>query len=97
MGHAAAKFNVYAHVTQTILAELEKGTVPWQRGWTGSSNDLLDLADDHPTATNFAKKKKGEKAEALDSLFNDQTFRDTHAVSAEQSAKIAAWLPSGMQ
>lgn len=40
MGHAAAKFNVYAHVTQTILAELEKGTVPWQRGWTGSSNDL---------------------------------------------------------
>lgn len=59
-------------------------------------NDLLDLAADHPTATNFAKKKKGEKAEALDSLFNDQNFRDIHSVTAEQLAKITAWLPEGM-
>lgn len=59
-------------------------------------NDLLDLAADHPTATNFAKKKKGEKAEALDSLFNDQAFRDAHSVTAEQLVKIKAWLPEGM-
>ena len=34
------KFNVYDHVTQTILAQLEAGTVPWRKPWTGSGGDI---------------------------------------------------------
>ena len=82
-----------AHFTPTAENFFGRVSGPYLCGlW----NDLLDLAADHPTATNFAKKKKGEKAEALDSLFNDQAFRDTHSVTAEQSAKIKAWLPEGI-
>ena len=33
--------------------------------------ELLDLSEDHPTATTFAKLKKSEKAEKLEALFCD--------------------------
>ena len=60
--------------------------------------DLLDLAPDHPTATTFAKMKKGEKAERLEALFRgDMDLRSALAVTEEQAAKIAAWLPEGMK
>ena len=37
MATSTPKFNVYDHVTQTILQELEKGTVPWFTPWTGAT------------------------------------------------------------
>ena len=36
MTKPATKFNIYEHVTQTIIAQLEAGTVPWRKPWTGS-------------------------------------------------------------
>ena len=60
--------------------------------------DLLDLAADHPSATTFAKLKKGEKAERLEALFRgDGDLRSALSVTEEQAAKIAAWLPEGMK
>lgn len=35
----ASKFDVYAHVTGTIIAEIEAGTPPWRKPWTGSVSD----------------------------------------------------------
>ena len=58
--------------------------------------DLLDLKEEHPTATSFAKLKKGEKAEMLEALFSDPTIRAARGVTEEQEARIAAWLPAGM-
>ncbi len=40
MANTAPRFNVYDHVTQTILQELEKGTVPWRAPWTGATAGL---------------------------------------------------------
>ena len=34
------KFNVYDYVTQTILAQLEAGTVPWRKPWTGGGGGI---------------------------------------------------------
>ena len=34
------KFNVYDHITQTILAQLEAGTVPWRKPWTGGGGGI---------------------------------------------------------
>lgn len=36
----APKFDVYAHVTDTIIAEIEAGTPPWRRPWTGSASGI---------------------------------------------------------
>ena len=58
--------------------------------------DLLDIAADHPTATSFAKLKKGEKAAKLDSLFSDADTRKALGITEAQQARIAAWLPEGM-
>jgi len=58
--------------------------------------DLLDLAADHPTATSFDKLKKAEKAAKLESLFGDESTRAALGVTEEQAARIASWLPEGM-
>ena len=36
MANSDTKFNIYDHVTQTIIAQIEAGTVPWRKPWTGS-------------------------------------------------------------
>jgi antirestriction protein ArdC len=36
----ALKFDVYAHVTDTIIAEIEAGTPPWRKPWTGSASGI---------------------------------------------------------
>ena len=59
--------------------------------------DLLDLKEDHPTATTFAKLKKGEKAAKLEALFNEPALRKTHGVTEAQDSRIGAWLPEGME
>lgn len=41
MAKAQGTFNVYEHVTQSILAAIEAGTVPWRRGWTGRAPGLV--------------------------------------------------------
>lgn len=58
--------------------------------------ELLEIAPDHPTATSFAKLKKGEKADKLEQLFNDQATRDALKLTKAQQTRIAKWLPEGM-
>lgn len=58
--------------------------------------DLLGLAADHPTVTTFAKLKKREKADKLESLFADPATRKALGLTDDQEAHIAAWLPEGM-
>lgn len=58
--------------------------------------ELLDLPEDHPTATTFAKLKKGEKVEKMEALFCDPVVRSAHIVTDAQAKRIDAWLPEGM-
>ncbi|MFK7882346.1 ParB/RepB/Spo0J family partition protein [Roseobacter sp.] len=62
----------------------------------GVWRDLLDLAEDHPTATTFAKLKKAEKADKLAALFSDAEVRSALGVTEAQAARVDAWLPEGM-
>jgi len=59
--------------------------------------ELLELAEDHPTVTTFAKLKKGEKAAKLEALFTQSDLRSGLGVTEAQVAKIDAWLPEGME
>jgi len=59
--------------------------------------DLLELAEDHPTVTTFAKLKKGEKAAKLEALFTQTDLRCALGVTEAQAAKIDTWLPEGME
>lgn len=59
--------------------------------------DLLELAEDHPTVTTFAKLKKKEKAEKLAALFTESDLRSALGITEAQAARINAWLPDGME
>lgn len=58
--------------------------------------DLLDLKEDHPTVTTFAKLKKSEKAEKMTALFRDEEAQEAQGLTKAQIARIAAWVPEGM-
>ena len=93
------------------LIDIEVGTNP-REVWTPTAanlwnrvpgsyrqqiwRDMLDLAEDHPTATTFVKLKKAEQSERLQQLFGDEAFRGAMGVTDAQAQKIANWLPEGM-
>ena len=54
---------------------------------------LLDLSATHPTATTFAKLKKGEKVDRMENLFSDPVTQKAFGVTAEQKERIEAWVP----
>ena len=41
---AAGKANVYEMVTARIIAELEKGNIPWEKPWTGTQTGAFNLS-----------------------------------------------------
>ena len=45
---AAAKANVYEMVTERIIAELEKGIIPWEKPWTGVRNGAFNRITKRP-------------------------------------------------
>ncbi|WP_300074482.1 hypothetical protein [uncultured Ruegeria sp.] len=55
--------------------------------------DLLDLHLDTDDYRLFSKSKKGEKVEALHKLFNDPEHQKALRITAEQKARIDAWVP----
>ncbi len=54
---------------------------------------LLDLSAESAAYTAFAKSRKGEKNGALHKLFNDTNLRHVCGVTADQKARIDAWVP----
>ena len=35
-----AKFDIYEVITERIIAELEKGNIPWEKPWVGRGGKL---------------------------------------------------------
>lgn len=54
--------------------------------------DLLDPTDAADAFKLFTRLKKGEKNEALHKLFNDPEHQQALGVTAEQKARIDAWV-----
>lgn len=45
--------NIHQQVTDTIIAQLEAGTIPWQQPWTGSDNRLLTIPKNFTTNKSY--------------------------------------------
>ena len=43
-----AKFDIYEMVTNMIIEQLEKGVVPWKKGWTGSWDGAISRSTGQP-------------------------------------------------
>ena len=46
--HTMANGNVYQMVTDRIIAELEKGIIPWKKPWTGSNKGAFNRISKKP-------------------------------------------------
>jgi hypothetical protein len=55
--------------------------------------NLLDLNLDTEDYRAFAKSKRGEKNEAMHKLFSDPKHQEMCGVTANQKARIDAWVP----
>ena len=43
-----AKFDIYETITNRIIAELEKGVIPWQKPWTGTKSGAYSRSTGKP-------------------------------------------------
>ncbi|MEP3297873.1 MAG: hypothetical protein ABJO27_15610, partial [Pseudoruegeria sp.] len=55
--------------------------------------DLLDLKANDPEAIRFVALKKGEKAAHMENVFSKADIQAALKITAEQKARIEAWLP----
>lgn len=65
--------NVYQIVTDRIIAELEKGVIPWRKPWTGHS--LRRVQPQHRKAVQPAQSNTPRQARRVHHLFTDQGRR----------------------
>lgn len=40
--------NVYEKITQTIIEQIDKGIIPWQRPWTGTADGAINYVTRRP-------------------------------------------------
>lgn len=87
---AAAKANVYDMVTTKIIAELEKGIIPWEKPWTGIRAGAYNRVSKKPYSmiNQMLLKHTGEYAtfkQWLKVLKNDNKFIVSAAGKAEKA------------
>lgn len=81
---AAGKANVYEMVTARIIAELEKGNIPWEKPWTGTQTGAFNRISKKPSAkelSNTMYELKEKAAEYKTAMYqgrsdNLSSFRD---------------------
>lgn len=56
-------------------------------------SDLLDLSGTDLRLKGFRAKKKAEKAASMERLFCEAEYQAVHGVTADQKARIDAWVP----
>ena len=85
---AATKANVYEMVTARIIAELEKGVIPWEKPWTGVRSGAYNRISKKPYSiiNQMILKHTGEYA-----TFKQWTDLGGHIRKGEKSEMVVFW------
>lgn len=85
---AVAKANVYEMVTARIIAELEKGVIPWEKPWTGVRSGAYNRISKKPYSiiNQMILKHTGEYA-----TFKQWTDLGGHIRKGEKSEMVVFW------
>ena len=89
MAKATAKFDVYQHVTDSIVAHLEAGTPPWRKPWTGTE-----------ASTAFPKRSTGEYYQGINVILlwltaMEREFKSAHWFTYKQAAEQGGQVRKG--
>lgn len=84
----AGKSNVYQMVTERIIAELEKGRIPWKKPWTGCRNGAYNRISKKPYSliNQMLLKQNGEYA-----TFKQWQDLGGHVRKGEKSEIVVFW------
>lgn len=85
---AAVKANVYEMVTERIIAELEKGIIPWEKPWTGVRNGAFNRITKRPYSliNQMLLLHRGEYA-----TFKQWSDLGGHVRKGEKSEIVVFW------
>lgn len=85
---ATTKANVYEMVTARIIAELEKGVIPWEKPWTGVRSGAYNRISKKPYSiiNQMILKHTGEYA-----TFKQWTDLGGHIRKGEKSEMVVFW------
>ena len=85
---AAAKANVYEMVTERIIAELEKGIIPWEKPWTGVRDGAFNRITKRPYSfiNQMLLLHRGEYA-----TFKQWSDLGGHVRKGEKSEIVVFW------
>lgn len=85
---AAGKVNVYEMVTERIIAELEKGIIPWEKPWTGVRSGAYNRVSKkaYSLLNQMLLKHTGEYA-----TFKQWTDLGGHIKKGEKSEIVVFW------
>ena len=85
---AATKANVYDMVTTRIIAELEKGIIPWEKPWTGIRAGAYNRVSKKPYSmiNQMLLKHTGEYA-----TFKQWQDLGGHVKKGEKSEIVVFW------
>lgn len=85
-----SKINVCEMVTERIIAELEKGIIPWQRPWTGTKQGAYSRSTGKPYSllNQFLLGKPGEWL-----TFNQAKEAGGHIKKGEKSSIVVFYKP----
>lgn len=85
---AATKANVYEMVTARIIAELEKGNIPWEKPWTGVRSGAYNRISKKPYSiiNQMLLQHTGEYA-----TFKQWTDLGGHIRKGEKSEFVVFW------
>lgn len=83
-----ANGNVYQMVTDRIIAELEKGMIPWKKPWTGSNKGAFNRISKKPYSlmNQILLGKSGEWAS-----FNQWKDLGGHIRKGEKASFVTFW------
>ncbi len=83
--------DIFATVTDRIIATLEQGTIPWNKPWTGSSSGCISYSTGRPYSLLNHILLGGQSGEFI--TFKQCSLAGGHIRKGEKSKMVVFWKP----
>ena len=83
--------DIYAQITDRIIAALEQGTIPWNKPWTGGNSGCISYSTGKPYSLLNHILLDGISGEYI--TFKQATLAGGHVLKGEKSKFVVFWKP----
>ena len=84
-------FDIYAAITDRIIAALEAGSIPWNKSWTGGNSGCISYSTGKPYSLLNHILLGGQSGEYI--TFKQATLAGGHIRKGEKSKYVVFWKP----